>query len=35
MAKIYIKWILDPKKNFTINNVPQRWRAQVEEMLVQ
>ena len=35
MAKIYVKWILDPNKNFTIDDVPQRWRAQVEAMLAE
>lgn len=33
MAKIYVKWILDPEKDFTIDNVPQRWRAEVESLL--
>ena len=33
MAKIYVKWILDPTKDFDIDNVPQRWRAEVELLL--
>ena len=33
MVAIYVKWILDPTKNFTIENVPKRWRTQVEEAL--
>lgn len=33
MAKIYVKWILDPTKNFSIEDVPSRWRAAVEKML--
>ena len=33
MAKIYVKWILDPSKDFTINNVPERWKSEVEELL--
>lgn len=33
MAKIYVKWILDPTKDFTIDNVPQRWRSEVEALL--
>ena len=35
MAKIYVKWILDPSKDFTIDDVPARWRAQVEAMLAE
>ena len=33
MVNIYVKWILDPTKNFTIDNVPKRWREQVESVL--
>lgn len=33
MAKIYVKWILDPTKNFSIEAVPARWREAVEKML--
>lgn len=33
MVKIYVKWIQDPTKNFTIDDVPQRWRADVEKAL--
>ena len=33
MAKIYVKWIKDPNKNFTIDDVPARWRSQVQELL--
>lgn len=33
MAKIYVKWILDPTKDFTIDNVPLRWRSEVESIL--
>ena len=31
MAKLYAKLIKDGK--MTINEVPERWRAQVEELL--
>lgn len=33
MAKIYVKWIKDPSKNFTIADVPERWRSDVQKML--
>ena len=33
MVKLYIKWILDPKKDFTIDDVPTRWRTDVERAL--
>lgn len=33
MAKIYVKWILDPSKDFSIDDVPERWRAQVEALI--
>ena len=33
MTKIYVKWIKDSTKDFTIDNVPKRWRAEVEKML--
>lgn len=33
MVNIYIKWINDPNKDFTINDVPERWRKKVEERL--
>ncbi len=32
MAKIYLKYILNGK--ITINEVPQRWRNEVEKMLI-
>lgn len=35
MAKIYVKWIKDPNKNFTLDDVPEKWRAQVEALLVE
>ncbi len=31
MAKIYVRWILAGK--MTIEDVPARWREQVEEMM--
>lgn len=33
MAKIFVKWILDPSKDFTIDNVPNKWRSEVEKLL--
>lgn len=33
MVKIYVKWILDPTKDFTIDDVPERWKADVEKAL--
>lgn len=33
MAKIFVKWILDPRKDFTIDNVPEKWKNEVEELL--
>lgn len=33
MVKIYLKYIL--KGKITIDEVPQRWRAQVEEALAE
>ena len=33
MAKIYVKWILDPTKNFTLNDVPEKWKMEVEKLL--
>ena len=33
MAKIFVKWILDPSKNYTIDNVPERWKNEVEKLL--
>ncbi len=33
MAKIYYKQIIKPNSTFTIDNVPDRWKADVEKML--
>lgn len=33
MAKIYVRKILDKESGFTINDVPLRWRAEVEALL--
>ena len=33
MAKIFVKWILDPSKDFTIDDVPQRWKVEVEKLI--
>lgn len=33
MAKIFYKRIIDPEDDFTLNDVPSRWRAQVARML--
>lgn len=33
MANIYVKWLLDPTKGFAFDNVPQRWRSQVDSIL--
>ena len=33
MVKIYVRWIKDSTKNFTIDDVPKRWREQVRQAL--
>lgn len=33
MAKVYVRKILDKESGFTIDDVPSRWRAEVEELL--
>lgn len=33
MVAIYVKKIRDPKSHFTIDQVPAKWRAAVEEAL--
>lgn len=33
MIAIYVKKIRDPKSNFTIDDVPLKWREQVREAL--
>ena len=33
MVAIYVKKIRDPKSNFSIDKVPAKWRAAVEEAL--
>lgn len=33
MIVIYVKKIRDPKNNFTIDDVPIKWREQVREAL--
>lgn len=33
MAKLYYNLVVNPNTNWTIEMVPERWRAEVEEML--
>ena len=33
MAKLYFNLITNPKTNWTIEMVPEKWRAEVEAML--
>ena len=33
MVAIYVRWIQDPAKNFTTDNVPKRWREAVRAAL--
>ena len=33
MVKIYVRWVKDLTKDFTIDDVPKRWREQVRQAL--
>ena len=33
IVRLYVKWVQDPTKDFTIDNVPVKWRADVEKAL--
>lgn len=33
LINIYTRWIEDPEKDFTIDDVPEYWREKVKEHL--
>lgn len=33
IVRLYVKWVQNPTKDFTIDDVPQKWRADVEKAL--